>query len=94
MERRFAILDVFTDRSLAGNQLAVVYDSEGLSGDEMQTITREFNFPETVFVLPPENPAHTAKVRIFTPGHEMPFAGHPTVGTAVALAVYSLRRLQ
>lgn len=78
--------DVFTDRRFAGNQLAIIMDARGLSGDEMQTITREFNFAESTFVLPPENPAHTARVRIFTPGYEMPFAGHPTVGTAVAIA--------
>ena len=86
MARDFAIYDVFTDKPLAGNPLAVVFDGGGLSDAEMQAITREFNLSETVFVLPPENPAHTARIRIFTPGRELPFAGHPTVGTAIALA--------
>jgi trans-2,3-dihydro-3-hydroxyanthranilate isomerase len=80
------IYDVFTDTALAGNPLAVVLDGAGLSDQRMQAITREFNLSETVFVLPPENPAHTARIRIFTPGRELPFAGHPTVGAAVALA--------
>ncbi len=82
----FVTYDVFTDRRFAGNQLAVVLDAEGLSGDEMQAITREFNLSETTFVLPPEDRSHAARVRIFTPGRELPFAGHPTVGTAIALA--------
>ena len=85
MRRRFVTLDVFTSRRFAGNPLAVVLEAEGLSGDAMQTIAREFNLSETVFVLPPENAAHRAKLRIFTPGAELPFAGHPTVGTAVLL---------
>ncbi len=82
----FVTYDVFTSRRFAGNQLAVLLDAEGLSGEEMQTITREFNLAESTFVLPPENPENIARVRIFTPGYEMPFAGHPTVGTSVALA--------
>ncbi|NOX83706.1 MAG: PhzF family phenazine biosynthesis protein [Alphaproteobacteria bacterium] len=82
----FETLDVFTDAKFAGNQLAVIMDARGLSDDEMQTITREFNLSETTFVLPPEDPANTARVRIFTLGYEMPFAGHPTVGTAIAIA--------
>jgi trans-2,3-dihydro-3-hydroxyanthranilate isomerase len=86
MARDYAIYDVFTGTALAGNPLAVVFDSSGLSTEAMQAITREFNLSETVFVMPPENPAHTAKLRIFTPGRELPFAGHPTVGTAIALA--------
>ncbi|MEW5421180.1 PhzF family phenazine biosynthesis protein [Amorphus sp. 3PC139-8] len=85
MDRRYAVLDVFTDQALSGNQLAVVRDAAGLSDDAMQAIAKEFNLSETVFVLPPENPAHTARVRIFTPAKELPFAGHPTVGTAVLL---------
>lgn len=85
MARDYAIYDVFTNSRLAGNPLAVVFDGSGLADDEMQAITREFNLSETVFVLPPENPAHTARIRIFTPGRELPFAGHPTVGTAIAL---------
>ena len=86
MARRFFVLDVFTNQALAGNPLAVVLDAEGLSDARMQSIAREFNLSETVFVLPPENPAHSAKLRIFTPAKELPFAGHPTVGTAILLA--------
>jgi trans-2,3-dihydro-3-hydroxyanthranilate isomerase len=85
MKRRFVTLDVFTDRRFAGNPLAVVLQTEGLDSAAMQTISREFNLSETVFVLPPENAAHRARVRIFTPQRELPFAGHPTVGTAVLL---------
>lgn len=87
MQRRFATLDVFTDRRFAGNPLAVVLDAEGLDTAAMQAIAREFNHPETVFVLPPQAPAHRARLRIFTPARELPFAGHPTVGTAVLLAL-------
>ncbi len=86
MPRCFHTLDVFTDHALAGNPLAVVHDCEGLDTARMQAITREFNLSETVFVLPPDDPVNTAKIRIFTPGSELPFAGHPTVGTAVLLA--------
>lgn len=84
--RDYLIYDVFTDRALAGNQLAVVLDSGGLDVAGMQAIAREFNLSETVFLGPAVDSAHAASVRIFTPGHEMPFAGHPTVGAAVALA--------
>jgi trans-2,3-dihydro-3-hydroxyanthranilate isomerase len=87
MPRRYAILDVFTDRPLAGNPLAVVLDGDGLGDERMQEIAREFNLSETVFVQPPENPLHSARIRIFTPRKELPFAGHPTVGTAVLLAL-------
>ena len=87
MSRRYAILDVFTDRPLAGNPLAVVLDCEGLDDARMQAIAAEFNLSETVFVLPPERPVHTAAIRIFTPARELPFAGHPTVGTAVLLGL-------
>lgn len=87
MSRPFAILDVFTDRPLAGNQLAVVLDSSGLDTAAMLAITAEFNLAETVFVLPPSHPAHRARLRIFAPGRELPFAGHPTVGAAVLLAL-------
>jgi trans-2,3-dihydro-3-hydroxyanthranilate isomerase len=83
MRRRFATLDVFTDRRFAGNPLAVVLDAEGLDDAAMQTIAREFNLPETVFVFPPADSAHRARLRIFTPANELPFAGHPTVGAAV-----------
>jgi trans-2,3-dihydro-3-hydroxyanthranilate isomerase len=91
MSRRFVTLDVFTDRRLAGNPLAVVLDADGLDTAAMQAITREFNLSETVFVLPPDAPRHRARLRIFTPGREMPFAGHPTVGTAVLLALEDRR---
>ncbi|MGN6307124.1 MAG: PhzF family phenazine biosynthesis protein [Mesorhizobium sp.] len=84
--RRYCVYDVFTAERLAGNPLAIVLDCEGLDLAAMQSIAREFNLSESVFVLPPENPKHRARVRIFTPDYEMPFAGHPTVGTAVALA--------
>lgn len=84
--RNYEIYDVFTDKVLTGNPLAIVHDAEGLDDLAMQRIAREFNLSETVFVLPAKNPAHTAWARIFTPDYEMPFAGHPTVGTAVALA--------
>ncbi len=91
MPRRYATLDVFADRPLAGNPLAVVLDSDGLDGARMQAIAREFNLSETVFVLPPRNPAHRARLRIFTPAVELPFAGHPTVGTAVLLSRLDLQ---
>lgn len=86
MPWKFHIADVFTDTPFGGNQLAVITDARGLTTKQMAAITREFNFSETVFVLPPENPAHTRRVRIFTPGAELPFAGHPTVGAAFVLA--------
>jgi trans-2,3-dihydro-3-hydroxyanthranilate isomerase len=86
MPRRYKVYDVFTDRPLAGNPLAVVLDAEGLDDAAMQAIAGEFNLSETVFVGPSENPAYSARIRIFTPKVEVPFAGHPTVGTAVCLA--------
>ena len=86
MARRYGIYDVFTDTVLAGNPLAVIFDGDGLDDEVMQAVAREMNLSETVFVQPATNPAHTAKLRIFTPARELPFAGHPTVGTAVALA--------
>jgi trans-2,3-dihydro-3-hydroxyanthranilate isomerase len=86
MKRRYVTTDVFTDQMFGGNPLAVVLDAEGLSTAEMQAIALEFNYSETTFVLPPENSANTAKVRIFTPRTEVPFAGHPNVGTAFVLA--------
>jgi trans-2,3-dihydro-3-hydroxyanthranilate isomerase len=86
MKRRYVTTDVFTDRMFGGNPLAVVLDAEGLSSTEMQAIALEFNYSETTFVLPPDDPANTAKVRIFTPRTEVPFAGHPNVGTAFVLA--------
>lgn len=86
MKLSFHTLDVFTGKRFAGNPLAVVHDADHLSTEQMQTITREFNLSETTFVMKPENAGNTAKVRIFFPGGEMPFAGHPTIGTAVLLA--------
>ena len=82
----FETYDVFTDKRFSGNQLAVVFGADDLTTDEMQIITREFNLSETTFLLAPEDPENTARVRIFTLGYEMPFAGHPTVGASVALA--------
>jgi trans-2,3-dihydro-3-hydroxyanthranilate isomerase len=79
------VVDVFTERPLAGNQLAVVLDAEGIPGDVMQRIAKEMNISETTFVLAPDEPGHAARVRIFTPGAELPFAGHPTIGTAWVL---------
>lgn len=86
MQRRYVTIDVFTDRPFGGNPLAVVLDAAGLATAQMQAVAREFNYSETTFVLPPSDPAHTAHVRIFTPGSEIPFAGHPNVGTALVLA--------
>ncbi|HEY6903894.1 MAG TPA: PhzF family phenazine biosynthesis protein [Candidatus Acidoferrales bacterium] len=86
MKLNFVTIDVFTAAQFAGNPLAVVLNAQGLSGGQMQAIAAEFNLAETTFVLPPKNPANTAEVRIFTPRYEMPFAGHPNVGTAFALA--------
>ena len=79
-------LDVFTDRRFCGNPLAVVSDADALSAEQMKAIARELNLSETVFVLKPQNPAHSARMRIFTPQREVPFAGHPTIGTAILLA--------
>jgi trans-2,3-dihydro-3-hydroxyanthranilate isomerase len=87
MTRKFHTFDVFTDTRFAGNPLAIVPEAEGLDADQMQQIAREFNLSETIFILPSENEAHSAKVRIFNPGRELPFAGHPTVGVAVFLAL-------
>jgi trans-2,3-dihydro-3-hydroxyanthranilate isomerase len=86
MQLQFRTVDVFTTTQLAGNPLAVVLNAEGLSTERMQAIAAEFNLAETTFVLPPKDAAHTAEVRIFTPRSEMPFAGHPNVGTAFVLA--------
>ena len=82
----YRVYDVFTETAFGGNQLAVFPDASSLPAGSLQKIAREFNFSETAFVYPPEDPAHTAKVRIFTPTREIQFAGHPTVGTAVALS--------
>jgi trans-2,3-dihydro-3-hydroxyanthranilate isomerase len=86
MALKLHTLDVFTERRFGGNPLAVVHDADALDGKQMQTIARELNLSETVFLLKPANAAHSAKARIFTPGRELPFAGHPTVGTAILLA--------
>jgi trans-2,3-dihydro-3-hydroxyanthranilate isomerase len=85
MRRRFVTCDVFTDTRFGGNPLAVVLDAEGLSDAQMQQVAREFNYSETTFVLPAEH-GHDRRVRIFTPSRELPFAGHPNVGTAFVLA--------
>jgi trans-2,3-dihydro-3-hydroxyanthranilate isomerase len=84
----YEIVDVFTDRPFAGNPLAVVYGAADLAADQMQTLAREFNLAETVFVVPPSAPSATYRARIFTPEGELPFAGHPSVGAAVT----SMRR--
>jgi trans-2,3-dihydro-3-hydroxyanthranilate isomerase len=86
MSYAFHTADVFTDALHGGNPLAVIPDARGLSDEQMLAITREFNYSETVFVFPPDAKANTRKVRIFTPGKEIPFAGHPTVGCAFVLA--------
>ena len=86
MTRRFQTLDVFTETALAGNPLAVVLDADGLDDARMQAIAAEFNLSETVFVFEPRDAINSARVRIFTPKRELPFAGHPTVGTAALIA--------
>ncbi|MEZ5785482.1 MAG: PhzF family phenazine biosynthesis protein [Xanthobacteraceae bacterium] len=86
MQRRFVTIDVFTTTKGAGNPLAVVLDAEGLTDAQMQLIAREFNLSETTFILPPRQPGHLAFVRIFMPGRELPFAGHPVIGTSLVLA--------
>ncbi|MCC7017087.1 MAG: PhzF family phenazine biosynthesis protein [Rhodospirillales bacterium] len=87
---RFVIADVFTETAFGGNQLAVFPDARGLSDRAMRALAREFNFAETTFVLPPEDTRHARRVRIFTPKAKLPFAGHPTVGTAAVLAELGL----
>jgi trans-2,3-dihydro-3-hydroxyanthranilate isomerase len=86
MRLQFQTVDVFTSDRFSGNPLAVILNAEGLSTQQMQSIAAEFNLAETTFVLPPKHKAHTAEVRIFTPRAEMPFAGHPNIGTAFVLA--------
>jgi trans-2,3-dihydro-3-hydroxyanthranilate isomerase len=86
MTYRFTIVDVFTEQAFGGNQLAVFPDGAGISDALMQAYAKELNFSETTFVLPPRKPGHTHRVRIFTPHSELPFAGHPNVGTGVVLA--------
>ncbi|WP_238016463.1 PhzF family phenazine biosynthesis protein [Dactylosporangium sp. AC04546] len=82
---RYSVVDVFTDRPFTGNPLAIVHDAQDLATEQMHAIAREFNLSETIFVLPPTTPEATYRVRIFTPGTELPFAGHPSVGCAVTL---------
>jgi trans-2,3-dihydro-3-hydroxyanthranilate isomerase len=86
MQLSYMTVDVFTDRRFGGNPLAVITNAQGLAADEMQSIAGEFNLAETAFVLPPQDASHTAEVRIFTPRAELPFAGHPNIGTAFVLA--------
>src|SRR3989304_10027378 len=86
MRYRFYTADVFTDRAVGGNPLAVFPDGQGLSSEQMRRVARELNLSETVFVFPAERPRHTRRLRIFTPSAELPFAGHPTIGTAHVLA--------
>ena len=93
MQRRYVTVDVFTDRAFGGNPLAVVLDAGGLSTAQMQAIATEFNYSETTFVLPPRDGANDAQVRIFTPKQEIPFAGHPNVGTAFVLATQAKKPL-
>jgi trans-2,3-dihydro-3-hydroxyanthranilate isomerase len=91
MQWRYITVDVFTDRAFGGNPLAVVLDAGGLSTAQMQAIASEFNYSETTFVLPPRQQAHDAQVRIFTVNREIPFAGHPNVGTAFVLATQAAK---
>lgn len=93
MKVRYLTCDVFTDRLFGGNQLAVFPDAREIAPELMAPIAKEFNYSETTFVLPPDDPSHTAKVRIFTPGGELQFAGHPTVGTAHVLATIGAVKL-
>ena len=89
-KHRFVTLDVFASVPFGGNQLAVFPDASGIPEEALLNITREFNFAEVTFCYPPANPAHSKRVRIFTPAREIPFAGHPTVGTAIALVELGL----
>ncbi|HEX6059914.1 MAG TPA: PhzF family phenazine biosynthesis protein [Gemmatimonadaceae bacterium] len=93
-DHRYLTADVFTDTIFGGNQLAIFPDASGIREDHLLPIAREFNYSETTFVYPPRDAAHTRRVRIFTPGGEVPFAGHPTVGTAHALAATGAIRLE
>jgi trans-2,3-dihydro-3-hydroxyanthranilate isomerase len=86
LRRKYYVLDVFTDRAPGGNPLAAVIDCDGLDTEAMQKIAADFNLSETIFVLAPRDPVNTARLRIFTPRAELPFAGHPTVGGAVLIA--------
>jgi trans-2,3-dihydro-3-hydroxyanthranilate isomerase len=90
MDVPFVTCDVFTDERFGGNPLAVVFEATALEEAQMQAIAAEFNYSETVFVLPPKSAEHTARLRIFTPGAELPFAGHPTIGAALMMAELEL----
>jgi trans-2,3-dihydro-3-hydroxyanthranilate isomerase len=94
MQIAFEQVDVFTDRPFAGNALCVVPDASGLTGEQMQAIAREMNLSETTFVLPPTDPHAAYWMRIFTPAKEIPFAGHPSIGTAYVMARAGRFRLQ
>lgn len=91
---RFITADVFTDRAFEGNPLAVFPNAEGLSATQMQIIARELNLSESVFLFPPDSASATRRLRIFTPGMELPFAGHPTIGTAIVLASEGMVELE
>jgi trans-2,3-dihydro-3-hydroxyanthranilate isomerase len=93
MRYQFHTVDVFADRIFGGNPLAVFPDAEGLTEAQMQLVAREFNISETTFVFPPKDPANAARLRIYTPKVELPFAGHPTVGTSYVLAALGRVRL-
>ncbi|MBU2935610.1 MULTISPECIES: PhzF family phenazine biosynthesis protein [Pacificibacter] len=82
----YCTYDVFTDQAFGGNPLAIVFEADNLNAAQMQVIAREFNFSETVFFQTPKEASHTMRLRIFTPTRELPFAGHPTIGAAVALS--------
>jgi trans-2,3-dihydro-3-hydroxyanthranilate isomerase len=92
MAHRFETVDVFTDRRFGGNPLAVFPEAQGIDDAEMQSLAAEINLSETTFVLPPADPANTARMRIFNRAHEMPFAGHPSIGTAWVLARHGLAK--
>lgn len=94
MKKNYVVADVFTDTPFRGNPVAVVLDAQGITTDQMQQIAIEFGYSETTFVLPPAKADHTAQVRIFTPAREIPFAGHPNVGTAFVLAHHAARHSQ
>src|SRR5271156_1385540 len=93
MKYPFHLVDVFSATPFGGNQLAILPDATGISTEGMQKIAREFNFPETTFVLPKKDLTNTYRVRIFTPRAELDFAGHPTIGTACALVMQQHERL-
>ncbi len=93
MELRYSTLDVFTDRPFGGNPLAVFCDQPEIPDERMQTIAREFNLSETVFIVPPRDARALRRLRIFTPAHELPFAGHPTIGAVHALVEAGIAKI-